>query len=111
MTRHFSIPAFFRLVPNALLKRYFLQRDVLGDVDFEELPETRPAPLLAAGLGKRTSTSGGSGRMRALRKAPSRAISRVRWKRAVRFRVRPSRLAVSRAIRRKVGPSIASAIT
>lgn len=34
MTRHYSIRAFFRQMPNALLARYFAARGVLADFDF-----------------------------------------------------------------------------
>ena len=50
MARHFSVPAFYRLVPNVLLHRYFLERTVLTEFDFGGLPETRPQPLLKAWL-------------------------------------------------------------
>jgi hypothetical protein len=50
MARHFSVPAFFRLVPNPLLKRYFAERRVLESFDFESLPETKPQVLLNAWL-------------------------------------------------------------
>ena len=47
-TRHYSVPHFFRQVPNALLKRYFASHDLFGDVDFEKMSETKPDALLAA---------------------------------------------------------------
>jgi hypothetical protein len=47
-TRHYSVPHFFRQVPNALLKRYFASHDLLGDVDFEKMPETKPDAMLEA---------------------------------------------------------------
>lgn len=50
MVSHFSVPSFFRKVPNALLRRYFYERSVLQDFDFESLPETRPQALLKAWL-------------------------------------------------------------
>lgn len=46
--RHYSVPHFFRQVPNALLKRYFANHDLFGDVDFEKMSETKPDALLEA---------------------------------------------------------------
>lgn len=46
--RHYSVPHFFRQVPNALLKRYFAGHDLFGDVDFEKMPEAKPDALLQA---------------------------------------------------------------
>lgn len=51
MPSHFSVPSFFRKTPNALLKRYFVERGVLRDFDFEALAETRPRPLMEVWLG------------------------------------------------------------
>ncbi|TXL78254.1 hypothetical protein FHP25_08685 [Vineibacter terrae] len=48
MARHFSIPSFFRQVPNALLRRCFVAHGLLVDFDFEAMPETRPNKLLEA---------------------------------------------------------------
>ncbi|MGE3907144.1 MAG: hypothetical protein AB7F36_14410 [Reyranellaceae bacterium] len=47
MARHFSVPHFFRQVPNPLLKRYFDYIGLFPEFDFEALPETKPGPLLA----------------------------------------------------------------
>lgn len=47
-TRHYSVPHFFRQVPNALLRRYFAGHDLFGDVDFERMPEAKPDALLGA---------------------------------------------------------------
>ncbi|HZQ00789.1 MAG TPA: hypothetical protein VE999_02100 [Gemmataceae bacterium] len=58
MARHFSVPAFFRLTPNALLKRYFSGRAVLQDFDFENLPETRPQALMSKWLALPDSVRG-----------------------------------------------------
>jgi hypothetical protein len=46
--RHYSVPHFFRQVPNPLLKRYFASHDLFGDVDFEKMLETKPDALLKA---------------------------------------------------------------
>lgn len=48
MTSHFSVPSFFRKVPNALLKRYFDGRGGLSDLDFSTLPQSRPQVLMDA---------------------------------------------------------------
>ena len=50
MARHYSSTSFFRLMPNALLARYFRAKGVLDDVDFAALSETRPGALMAAWL-------------------------------------------------------------
>ena len=51
MTSHFSVPSFFRKVPNALLKRYFDGRGVFSDLDFSTLPQSRPQGLMDAWRG------------------------------------------------------------
>ena len=48
MARHYSVPHFFRQIPNALLKRFFASHELFGDVDFEKMPETKPKALLKA---------------------------------------------------------------
>ena len=41
MAREYQPCQFFRQVPNRLLKRYFSGKNVLSDVDFAKLTETR----------------------------------------------------------------------
>jgi len=48
MTRHYSIRAFFRQMPNALLARYFAARGVLADFDFARIKETKIEALFDA---------------------------------------------------------------
>jgi hypothetical protein len=48
MPRHYSVRAFFRQVPNALLRRYFQARNLFGDLDFNAMSETRSDALLKA---------------------------------------------------------------
>lgn len=48
MARHYSVPQFFRQVPNALLKRYFVGKDLFAALAFETMPETKPEGLLEA---------------------------------------------------------------
>lgn len=50
MARHYSTKSFFRQAPNALLARYFAERDLFGDVDFATLKETKPDALFEAWL-------------------------------------------------------------
>jgi hypothetical protein len=50
MGRHYSTRDFFRQMPNWLLARYFAARDVLAQVDFAALKETRTEPLFEAWL-------------------------------------------------------------
>ena len=50
MGRHYSTRDFFRQMPNRLLGRYFAARDVLAEVDFAALKETKPEALFAAWL-------------------------------------------------------------
>jgi hypothetical protein len=50
MTRHYSAREFFHQMPNALLARYFEPRQVLADVDFVALHETKPDGLFQAWL-------------------------------------------------------------
>jgi hypothetical protein len=50
MARHYSTKSFFRNAPNALLARYFSDRDVLTDFDFSTLKEGNPDPLFSAWL-------------------------------------------------------------
>lgn len=48
MASQFSLPSFFRKMPNALLKRYFERHELFDDVDFETMPEAKPEALRAA---------------------------------------------------------------
>jgi hypothetical protein len=50
MARHYTAKDFFRLMPNALLARYFQGREVLGDLDFANMKDTQPDELFAAWL-------------------------------------------------------------
>jgi hypothetical protein len=45
MTRHYSVTSFFRQALHALLARYFLERDLLVDLDFAGMKEGNPQPL------------------------------------------------------------------
>jgi len=45
MTRHYTAPSFFRQTDNALLKRYFHERDLLLDFDFDALKPRKIDPL------------------------------------------------------------------
>ena len=42
MARHYSTKDFFRQIPNPLLKRYFSNKGLMGDVDFAVQPESKP---------------------------------------------------------------------
>ncbi len=48
MTRHYSTRDFFRQMPNALLARYFVSREVLAGFDFTAIRETKIEPLFEA---------------------------------------------------------------
>ena len=48
MTRHYSTREFFRQMPNTLLARYFQGREMLRDLDFATIKDTRPDDLFAA---------------------------------------------------------------
>jgi hypothetical protein len=50
MARHYSTKEFFRQVPNALLSRYFLSKQLLVDFDFAALKDTKPDELFDAWL-------------------------------------------------------------
>jgi len=50
MARNYSPKSFFRHVPNAMLKRYFSQRDVLEEHDFSGISETKIEPIYKAWL-------------------------------------------------------------
>lgn len=50
MARHYSIKNFFRQIPNSLLQRYFSDRKLFTDLDFEAMKETKPDELFAAWL-------------------------------------------------------------
>lgn len=50
MGHHYSTREFFRQMPNRLLARYFAARNVLTDLDFGALKESKPEPLFAAWL-------------------------------------------------------------
>jgi hypothetical protein len=45
MARHYSPRDFLRLAPNALLARYFHERNLLTDLDIRSLPETGVQPI------------------------------------------------------------------
>jgi len=47
MSSHYSTPAFFRQVPNALLGRYFGSKGLLSGLDFTAMKETKQEELLA----------------------------------------------------------------
>lgn len=49
--RHYSPKDFFRHVPNALLARYFREKELFTDLDFEAMKETKPDALFDAWLG------------------------------------------------------------
>ena len=48
MPRHYSSKDFFRLMPNALLARYFHQREKFLNLDFTAMKEARPDALFDA---------------------------------------------------------------
>jgi hypothetical protein len=48
--RHYSLPDFFRQMPNKLLARYFDERGVLAEVDSATLKEGKPEELFTAWL-------------------------------------------------------------
>jgi len=50
MSRHYSTKEFFRQMPNALLARYFEQREVLVGFDFNGMKEAEPDALVEAWL-------------------------------------------------------------
>jgi len=50
MARHYSTRDFFRQMPNALLARYFHERQLFGDLDFAGMQETQPDELFTAWL-------------------------------------------------------------
>ena len=50
MARHYSTKNFFRQIPNSLLKRYFSDKGLMGDVDFAVLPESKPDFLFSLWL-------------------------------------------------------------
>jgi hypothetical protein len=50
MAQHYSIKHFFRKIPNALLARYFLAKDILIDFDFTAIKETHTQKLFDAWL-------------------------------------------------------------
>ena len=50
MVRHYSSKSFFRQMPNALLARYFQERELFADVDFAAMKEGKPDELFAAWL-------------------------------------------------------------
>jgi len=51
MARHYSSKDFFRQIPNALLARYFQERELFKDMDFAAMKEGKPDELFAAWLG------------------------------------------------------------
>lgn len=50
MARHYSTKSFFRQMPNALLARYFHERNLLQDFDFATMKEGNPAALFEVWL-------------------------------------------------------------
>ncbi|SER35406.1 hypothetical protein SAMN05421690_10213 [Nitrosomonas sp. Nm51] len=50
MARHYSTKSFFRQMPNALLARYFHERNLLLDFDFTIMKEGNPAALFEVWL-------------------------------------------------------------
>jgi hypothetical protein len=50
MTRHYTTRDFFRQMPNALLKRYFEERGLFGELDFSAMKEGKPDALFDAWL-------------------------------------------------------------
>ena len=50
MARHYSTKDFFWQIPNALLKRYFSDKGLMGVVDFALLPESKPDILFGLWL-------------------------------------------------------------
>ncbi len=50
MARHYTTKDFFRQIPNALLARYFHDRDLFTDLDFSAMKETKPDELFSAWL-------------------------------------------------------------
>ena len=56
MARHYSTRDFFRQMPNALLARYFKQRELFDNIDFAAMKETKPDALFAAWLEHATTS-------------------------------------------------------
>ena len=50
MARHYSTRDFFRLMPNALLARYFHERRLFEDLDFAAMKQSKPDRLFTAWL-------------------------------------------------------------
>ena len=50
MARHYSTKDFFRQMPNALLSRYFKDRELFDELDFSAMKETKPDELFGAWL-------------------------------------------------------------
>ena len=50
MVRHYSTKNFFRQIPNALLARYFHEKNLFKDLDFTAMKEGNPAALFDAEL-------------------------------------------------------------
>ena len=50
MARHYTTRDFFRQMPNALLARFFQERDLLMAFDFVGMPDSKPEALFAAWL-------------------------------------------------------------
>jgi hypothetical protein len=50
MTGQYSTKSFFRQMPNALLARYFNERELFGDIDFSAMKEGKPDELFKAWL-------------------------------------------------------------
>lgn len=51
MARHYSTRSLDRQVPNALLARYFAERDLFGDLDFSALKEIQAVRALVGAPG------------------------------------------------------------
>jgi hypothetical protein len=50
MARHYSVKAFFRQMPNALLARYFKEKELFSDLDFAAMKEGKPDELFSSWL-------------------------------------------------------------
>ncbi|HUU90125.1 MAG TPA: hypothetical protein VM238_02825 [Phycisphaerae bacterium] len=48
MARQYSPKTFLRQTPNVILKQYFTQKNLLGEIDFDTLGETEVEPIFAA---------------------------------------------------------------
>lgn len=50
MARHYTTKEFFRQIPNALLSRYFHDKELFSDLDFAAMNEAKPDALFGAWL-------------------------------------------------------------